>query len=125
MSSPTKCQCENQLAHWDWDGRPYPNLPEPCQRQAIENDASVPIQMASQVAGKDGSVLVTTTSTEDSDDYEKVTTRSDIDSGEVITRRAKRARSNAPNESTDEQDVAMKEHDLADNGACACGCEQE
>ncbi|KAF8801222.1 hypothetical protein BYT27DRAFT_7262256 [Phlegmacium glaucopus] len=123
MSSPTKCQCENQLVHWDWDGSPYPNLPEPCQRQAIENDASV----ASQVAGKDGSVLVTTTSTEDSDDYKKVTTRSDIDSGwrEVITKRAKRARSNTPNESADEQDVAMKEHDLADNGACARGHEQE
>ena len=30
LSSPTKCQCENQLAHWDWKGTICPNLPEKC-----------------------------------------------------------------------------------------------
>jgi hypothetical protein len=32
-SSPI-CQCENQLAHWDWAGNPHPNLPKCCQPDA-------------------------------------------------------------------------------------------
>src|SRR5271156_3262414 len=37
MSSPGICQCENQLAHWDWAGREHENLPEQCRRRpAIE-----------------------------------------------------------------------------------------
>ena len=28
---PRVCQCENQLAHWDWAGRLHPNLPECCR----------------------------------------------------------------------------------------------
>ena len=31
VSSPRVCQCENQLAHWDWAGRPHPDLPECCR----------------------------------------------------------------------------------------------
>ena len=31
VSSPRECQCGNQLAHFDWAGRPYPNLPECCR----------------------------------------------------------------------------------------------
>lgn len=30
LSSPI-CECQNQLAHWDWAGRPRPNLPKCCQ----------------------------------------------------------------------------------------------
>ena len=33
---PRVCQCENQLAHWDWAGRPHPDLPE-CCRPAVAN----------------------------------------------------------------------------------------
>ena len=36
VSSPRVCQCENQLAHWDWAGRPHADLPE-CCRPAVEN----------------------------------------------------------------------------------------
>jgi hypothetical protein len=36
------CQCENQLAHWDWAGRELSNLPEPCRRRlAIEEDGKL------------------------------------------------------------------------------------
>jgi len=35
-SSPTGCQHQNQLGHWDWAGRPHPNLPE-CCRPAVIN----------------------------------------------------------------------------------------
>ena len=30
LISSMVCQCENQLAHWDWAGRLHPNLPECC-----------------------------------------------------------------------------------------------
>jgi hypothetical protein len=41
-SSPRICRCENQLAHWDWAGRPHPNLPEECRpRVAIEKDGKI------------------------------------------------------------------------------------
>jgi len=29
---PTMCLCENQLAHYTWDGRIHPDLPLPCKR---------------------------------------------------------------------------------------------
>ena len=29
---PTMCLCENQLAHYNWDGRIHPDLPSPCKR---------------------------------------------------------------------------------------------
>jgi hypothetical protein len=35
-ASPRVCRCENQLGHWDWAGRPLPDLPEWC-RLAIRN----------------------------------------------------------------------------------------
>ena len=42
MSSPGICQCENQLAHWDWAGRPHEDLPLQCRhRAAIEEDGKI------------------------------------------------------------------------------------
>ena len=29
---PMMCLCENQLAHYNWDGRIHPDLPLPCKR---------------------------------------------------------------------------------------------
>lgn len=29
---PTICDCQNQLAHYDWNGVPLKNLPELCRR---------------------------------------------------------------------------------------------
>lgn len=42
-SSPRICQCENQLAHYDWAGRWHPNLPKECRprRLAIEEDGKI------------------------------------------------------------------------------------
>jgi hypothetical protein len=53
-SSPRRCHCENQLAHWDWAGRPHSDLPEECRprpaigelkwcrrRPAIEEDGKI------------------------------------------------------------------------------------
>ena len=34
---PMICSCQNQLAHWDWEGVLHKNLPELC-RQFIEED---------------------------------------------------------------------------------------
>ena len=52
MSSPMVCQCENQLAHWDWAGRPHPNLPE-CCRSTIAD-----AMMATLIPVNDGKILV-------------------------------------------------------------------
>jgi hypothetical protein len=56
VSSPRVCQCENQLAHWDWNGQPRPNLPE-CCRPAIRNGAAH-LQMASEIAVGDSEISV-------------------------------------------------------------------
>ena len=31
-TQPQWCDCENQLAHWNWNGVPHENLPELCKR---------------------------------------------------------------------------------------------
>jgi hypothetical protein len=52
VSSPRVCQCENQLAHFDWAGRPHPDLPE-CCRPAVGYAT-----MASHIAVDDGKISV-------------------------------------------------------------------
>ena len=47
------CRCENQLAHWDWAGKPHPNLPAWCQA-AIQNE----LQAASSIAVDEGKLSV-------------------------------------------------------------------
>ena len=48
------CQCENQLAHWDWAGRPHPNLPERCWPAR----AATSLQVVSHIAVNDGKISV-------------------------------------------------------------------
>lgn len=57
MPTPGVCHCGNQLAHWDWAGRPHPNLPAWC-RPAIGNEDATPFQMASDIAVNDGKLSV-------------------------------------------------------------------
>ena len=48
------CQCKNQLTHWDWAGRPHPNLSEQCWLAR----AATPLQVASHIAVNDGKISV-------------------------------------------------------------------
>ena len=54
VSSSMVCQCENQLAHWDWAGRPHPNLPECCW-PAVANGYAI---MVSHIPVNDGKISV-------------------------------------------------------------------
>ena len=54
VSSPRVCQCENQLAHWDWAGRLHPDLPECCWPAVAIGYA----KMLSHIPANDGKISV-------------------------------------------------------------------
>lgn len=54
VSSSSVCQCGNQLAHWDWAGRPHPDLPECCRPAVAIGYAT----MASHIPVNDGKISV-------------------------------------------------------------------
>jgi hypothetical protein len=54
-SSSPRCQHYNQLGHYDWGGRPHPNLPEWCRptidiKNGPEAATLIDLPMASQIA---------------------------------------------------------------------------
>jgi hypothetical protein len=89
VSSPSVrvCRCENQLAHWDWAGRPHHNLPDSCRpRSAIGNGPGgvTHLEMESQIAVDDGigkiSVqLLTDILTNATEGGKKMTSQSDFE----------------------------------------------
>ena len=54
-STMSICSCENQLAYWDWNSVPHPNLPERCKRTL---DIGGQPQGIDNIAGKDGKTTI-------------------------------------------------------------------